>query len=207
MTNFKLNNKLYNNNLNPIKIIKYNYNFEPLIDGETKTLLGNTNDTGIIYVLNEVPEYLIHSLLENKFNIPYATNHKYGGVSSEYTINHRLEYILDKFELEDAFIEINKNNYDLNNTPLVNLIFNTANSIQLILLVAYNSKNNCLNYCRINLSQLESKLYGMHEETIKDYSYTKNTNIVNDIKELISNLDGEYLNDIIDYINARRQIK
>lgn len=206
MANFKLNNKLYNNNCNPIRISKYNYNFKPIIDDETTTLLGNANDIGIIYELNEVPSYLIHSLLENKFNIPYTTDHKYGGTSSEYTINHRLEYTLEKFELQNAFIEIDKNNCDLNNTPLVDLLFNNTNNINLILLVAYNSKNSCLEYCRINLSQLESKLCGIYEETVKEYNTSKNINIVNDIQELIDNLDEEYFNDIIDYINFRRKI-
>lgn len=206
MANFKLNNKLYNNNCNPIRVSKYNYNFKPIIDDETTTLLGTTNDVGIIYELNEVPSYLIHSLLENKFNIPYTTDRKYDGTSSEYTINHRLEYTLEKFELQNAFIEINKNNYNLNNTPLVSLLFNNSNNIQLILLVAYNSKNGCLEYCRINLSQLESKLCGIYEETVKEYNTSKNINIVNDIQELIDNLNEEYFNDIIDYINFRRKI-
>lgn len=196
MANFKLNNKL-DNNCDPIKISKYNYNFKPIIDNETTTLLGTANDIGIIYELNEVPLYLIHSLLENKFDIPYAANN---------AINHRLEYTLEKFELQDAFIEIDKNNCDLNNTPLVNLLFNNANNIKLILLVAYNSKNGCLEYCRINLSQLESKLCGMYEETVKEYNTSKNINIVNDIQELIDNLDEEYFNDIIDYINFRRKL-
>lgn len=205
MTNFKLNNKLYNNNCNPIKISKYNYNFKSIIDDETNTLLGNTNDVCIIYMLNEVPSYLMHSLLENKFDIPYTTNHKYGGTSSEYTINHRLECTLEKFELENAFIEINKNNYNLNNTPLVNLLFNNANNIQLILVVAYNSKNGCLEYCRINLAQLESKLCSRYEETVKDYNTNKNINLMNDIKELIDQLDDTDLDNIINYINIWRK--
>lgn len=196
MANFKLNNEL-DNNCDPIKISKYNYNFKPIIDDETTTLLGTTNDICIIYELNEVPSYLIHSLLENKFDIPYTANN---------AINHRLEYTLEKFELQDAFIEIDKSNCNLNNTPLVNLLFNNANNIKLILLVAYNSKNSCLEYCRINLSQLESKLCGIYEETVKEYNISKNINIVNDIQELIDNLDEEYFNDIIDYINFRRKI-